>query len=191
MKTSNNINNNENMNGKNNNQTDAEKAFNEALTINVGDRVTSKHYHTTGTVTAISKNGKGETIYYVKFDKPVKSFWIDEMKDTGEFCRYAITKDYDPATGCEREGTAIYYAEELQADYWLKKPRTVHGMEIYPPTTRRPSWLVVADIFSSPKKATLFEICDYLAALYQEHLNAAWASLSTGTIRTPANTGRK
>jgi hypothetical protein len=46
-------------------------------------------------------------------------------------------------------------------------------MEIYKPTARRPSWLIVADIFSTPKEATLFEICDYLAALYQEHHKAA------------------
>ena len=153
-------------------ETDAEKAFNEALTINVGDRVTSKHYHQTGTVTAI-RTEKGKTQYDVKFDKPVKSFWSDEMREMGDFCRYAITKDYDPATGCEREGTAIYYAEELQADYWLTNPRTAYGMEIYPPTTCRPSWLVVADIFSTPKEATLYEICDYLAALYQENHKAA------------------
>lgn len=150
----------------------AEKAFNEALTINVGDRVTSKHYHTTGTVTRIRQE-KGQTLYDVKFDKPVKSFWSDEMRDTGDFCRYAITKDYDPATGCEREGTSIYYAEELQADYWQTEPRTIFDIEIYKPTARRPTWLVVPDIFSTPKEATLYEICDYLAALYQEHHKAS------------------
>lgn len=153
-------------------EADAEKAFNEALTINVGDRVTSKYYHTIGTVTRIRQE-KGQTLYDVKFDKPVKSFWGDEMKDTGDFCRYAITKDYDPVTGCEREGTAIYYAEELQADYWQSEPRTIFDIEIYKPTARRPTWLVVADIFSEPKQATLYEICDYLAALYQENHKAA------------------
>jgi len=153
-------------------ETDAEKAFREALTINVGDRVTSKHYHTIGTVTGIRQE-KGQTLYDVKFDKPVKSFWSDEMKDTGDFCRYAITKDYDPSTGCEREGTAIYYAEELQADYWQREPRTIFDIEIFKPTDRCPTWLVVADIFSEPKQATLYEICDYLAALYQENRKAA------------------
>lgn len=153
-------------------QSDAEQAFNEALTINVGDRVTSKHYHQTGTVTTIRQE-KGEMVYDVKFDKPVKSFWTEqEMKET-TFGRYAITKNYDPATGCEIEGTAIYYAEELQADFWLSNSRTIFDIEIYKPTDRRPSWLVVPDIFSDPKKMTLREVCDMLAARYQEERGKA------------------
>lgn len=152
--------------------SDTEKAFRETLTIKVGDRVTSKHYHQTGTVTTFRQE-KGEMVYDVKFDKPVKSFWTEqEMKET-TFGRYAITKNYDPATGCEIEGTAIYYAEELQADFWLSNSRTVYGMEIFKPTDRRPSWLVVADIFSDPKEMTLREVCDMLAARYQEEHKAA------------------
>jgi hypothetical protein len=45
-------------------------------------------------------------------------------------------------------------------------------MEIYAPTEKRQTWLVVSDIFSSPKEATLQEITDYLAALYQEQHKA-------------------
>ena len=151
---------------------EAEKTFRETLTIKVGDRVTSKHYHQTGTVTNIRQE-KGEMVYDVKFDKPVKSFWTEqEMKET-TFGRYAITKNYDPATGCEIEGTAIYYAEELQADFWLSNSRTIFGMEIFKPTDRRPSWLVVADIFSDPKEMTLREVCDMLAARYQEEHKVA------------------
>ena len=151
---------------------EAEKTFSETLTIKIGDRVTSKHYHQTGTVTTIRQE-KGEMVYDVKFDKPVKSFWTEqEMKET-TFGRYAITKNYDPATGCEIEGTAIYYAEELQADFWLSNSRTIFDMEIFKPTDRRPSWLVVADIFSEPKEMTLREVCDMLAAHYQEEHKAA------------------
>ena len=149
-----------------------EVEFSETLTIKVGDRVTSKHYHQTGTVTTIRQE-KGEMVYDVKFDKPVKSFWTEQdMKET-TFGRYAITKNYDPATGCEIEGTAIYYAEELQADFWLSNSRTIFDMEIFKPTARRPSWLLVADIFSDPKEMTLREVCDMLSARYQEEHKAA------------------
>lgn len=68
---------------------------------------------------------------------------------------------------------AQHYREVLTADYWGEHaPRVFQfdgdEIEIYAPTDRRPSWLVVADIFSSPKEATLDEVADYLAARYQE-----------------------
>lgn len=151
--------------------TETEKAFNEAMTIKVGDRVLSKKYGVIGTVTVI-RTERVDTIYDVKFDKPVKSFWTNEDMTTTYFSRYAITKNYD-GEGREVVGSAVYYAEELQADYWLRNPRTIFDVEIYKPTERRPSWLVVADIFTKPKQATLFEVCDYLAALYQEKHKAA------------------
>lgn len=144
-----------------------EQAFNDVLTIRKGDKVLSKHYGTIGTVTRIYQE-KGKTLYDVEFEQPVKSFWSDEMSSTGNFCRFGITKNFD-TDGREIVGTPVYYAEELQADYWLSKARTIFDLEIFPPTECRPQWVVVYDLFSTPKLATLFEISSYLSALYQEH----------------------
>ena len=144
-----------------------EQAFNDVLTISEGDKVLSKHYGTIGTVTRIYQE-KGQTLYDVEFEQPVKSFWSDEMRSTGNFCRFGITKNFD-TEGREIEGSPVYYAEELQADYWLSKARTIFDLEILPPTEHRPQWVVIYDLFSTPKLATLFEISSYLSALYQEH----------------------
>lgn len=83
---------------------------------------------------------------------------ISEKQETGD-----TTHTYD----------SEHYREVLTADYWGEHaPRMFQfdgdEIEIYAPTDRRPSWLVVADIFSSPKEATLDEVADYLAARYQE-----------------------
>lgn len=144
-----------------------EQAFNDALTISEGDKVLSKHYGTIGTVTRIYQE-KGKTLYDVEFEQPVKSFWSNEMSSTGNFCRFGITKNFD-AEGREIVGSAVYYAEELQADYWLGKARTIFDLEILPPTENRPQWLVNYDLLNTPKLATLYEIASYLSALYQEH----------------------
>jgi hypothetical protein len=144
-----------------------EQAFNNVLTISEGDKVLSKHYGTIGTVTRIYKE-KGKTLYDVEFEQPIKCFWTDEMKKATSFSRDGITKNFD-AEDREIVGSPVYYAEELQADYWLGKARTIFDIEMFPPTERRPQWVVVYDIFSTPKLATLFEISSYLSALYQEH----------------------
>lgn len=144
-----------------------EQAFNDVLTISEGDKVLSKYYGTIGTVTRIYQE-KGKTLYDVEFEQPVKSFWSDEMSSTGNFCRFGITKNFD-TEGREIVGSPVYYAEELQADYWLSKARTIFDLEILPPTEHRPQWVVINDLFNTPKLATLFEISSYLSALYQEH----------------------
>lgn len=144
-----------------------EQAFNDVLTISEGDKVLSKHYGTIGTVTRIYQE-KGKTLYDVEFEQPIKCFWTDEMKKATSFSRDGITKNFD-AEGREIIGSPVYYAEELQADYWLGKARTIFDIEMFPSTERRPQWVVVYDIFSTPKLATLFEISSYLSALYQEH----------------------
>jgi hypothetical protein len=144
-----------------------EQAFNDVLTISEGDKVLSKHYGTIGTVTRIYKE-KDKTLYDVEFEQPIKCFWTDEMKKATSFSRDGITKNFD-AEDREIVGSPVYYAEELQADYWLGKARTIFDIEMFPPTERRPQWVVVYDIFSTPKLATLFEISSYLSALYQEH----------------------
>lgn len=156
-------------------ETDAEKAFREALTINVGDRVKVKSQDTPADVTAISEDGQ---YFTVKFVYPVREFWTGNTMQTATYSRYGITRNYDRMTGEEIVGNAQYYAEELQADYWEEhEPRTfkfgTNEIEVFAPTEKRPTWLVVADIFSEPKQATLYEICDYLAALYQENHKAA------------------
>ena len=142
-------------------------AFNDVLTIREGDKVLSKHYGTIGTVTRIYKE-KGKTLYEVEFEQPIKCFWTDEMKKATSFIRDGITKNFD-AEGREIVGSAVYYAEELQADYWLGKARTIFDLEILPPTENRPQWLVNYDLLNTPKLATLYEIASYLSALYQEH----------------------
>lgn len=144
-----------------------EQAFNDVLTISEGDKVLSKHYGTIGTVTRIYQE-KGKTLYDVEFEQPIKSFWSNEMSSTGNFCRFGITKNFD-TEGREIVGSPVYYAEELQADYWLSKARTIFDLEILPPTEHRPQWVVNYDLLSTPKLATLFEISSYLSALYQEH----------------------
>lgn len=146
-----------------------EEVFNDLLTIKVGDCVKVKTQDTPANVVAISEDGRH---YTVKFTSPVRSLWTDEVIQTATYSRYGITRNYDRMTGEVIEGNAIYYAEELQAEYWGDKPRTFIDMEIFKPTEKRPTWLVVSDIFSEPKVATLYEICDYLAALYQEKRKA-------------------
>lgn len=149
--------------------------FADALGIKVGDRVKVKNHDTPADVTAISEDGK---YYTVKFLRPVREFWTGDTTTTATYSRYGITRNYDRMTGEEIVGNAQYYAEELQADYWEDhEPRTfkfdTNEIEVFMPTDRRPSWLLVADIFSEPKGMTLREVCDYLAACYQkEHKTA-------------------
>lgn len=144
-----------------------EQAFNDVLTISKGDKVISKLYGSMGIVTGIRQE-KGQTHYDVRFEKPIKSIWSDETSYTGDFSRFGITKNFD-AQGREIIGSAVYYAEELQADYWLGKARKIYDLEILPPTENRPQWLVNYDLLNTPKLATLYEIASYLSALYQEH----------------------
>lgn len=142
--------------------------FADALEIREGDRVLSKHFQTTGTVTGIYE-WNGGMCYDVTLDKAVRGLSGETITKTA-FRRYGITKNYDPQGNTEIVGNAIYYAEELQAGFWGtdSTPRTIFDCEIFKPTDRRPSWLLVTDIFSSPKEATLDEVADYLAARYQE-----------------------
>lgn len=144
-----------------------EQAFNDVLTISEGDKVISKLYGSMGIVTGIRQE-KGQTHYDVRFEKPIKSIWSDETSYTGDFSRFGITKNFD-TEGREIVGSAVYYAEELQADYWLGKARTIFDLEILPPTENRPQWLVNYDLLNTPKLATIYEIASYLSALYQEH----------------------
>jgi hypothetical protein len=157
--------------------TDSQTAqdFADALEIREGDRVLSKHYGTMATVLGREYDKQRKAWYYrVQFDTMQRNMDGLEFNVT-EFHRDGLTKNYDPATGRERVGNAEYYRETLLAEFWgnNRTPRTVYGMEIFKPTDRRPSWLVVADIFSEPKEMTLREVCDMLAARYQEEQGKA------------------
>jgi len=169
MKTSNNIQSNESNNRVKN--TQAVQDFADALEIKTGDRVLSKHYGAMGTVVSIDfDQWRHDTAYRVRFDKPVRSDWTRERLAELSFTRYGITKNYYPQGIAEIVGNAIYYAEELQAGFWGtdSKPRTIFDCEIFKPTDRRPSWLLVADIFSQPQEMTLQQVAEYLARRYQE-----------------------
>lgn len=149
-----------------------ETEFSDTLTddLKEGDRVLSRHYGAKATVLGREWDKQRKAWYYrVKFDTMQRHMDGSEFNVT-EFHRDGLTKNYDPATGRERVGNAEYYRETLLAEFWGndRTPRTVFDMEIFKPTDRRPSWLVVADIFSEPKEMTLREVCDMLAARYQE-----------------------
>jgi len=154
------------------------KDFSDTLAddLKAGDRVLSRHYGAQATVLGREWDKQRKAWdYRVKFDTMQRNMDGSEFNVT-EFHRDGLTKNYDPATGRERVGNAEYYRETLLAELWGndRTPRTVYGMEIFKPTDRRPSWLVVADIFSEPKEMTLREVCDMLAACYQEeHSKAA------------------
>jgi len=135
-----------------------------------GDRVLSRHYGAKATVLGREWDKQRKAWYYrVQFDTMQRNTDGSEFNVT-EFHRDGLTKNYDPVTCSERVGNAEYYRETLLAEFWGndRTPRTVFDMEIFKPTDRRPSWLVVADIFSEPKEMTLREVCDMLAARYQE-----------------------
>ena len=173
MKTQNNIQSNESNNRVKN--TQAAQDFADALEIKTGDRVLSKHYGAMGTVVSIDfDQWRHETAYRVRFDKPVRSDWTRERLAELSFTRYGITKNYYPQGIAEIVGNAIYYAEELQAGFWGtdSKPRRFQfgdsEVEVFAPTDRRPSWLLVADIFSQPQEMTLQQVAEYLASRYQE-----------------------
>ena len=173
MKTQNNIHSNESNNRVKN--TQAAQDFADALEIKTGDRVLSKHYGAMGTIVSIDfDQWRHETAYRVRFDKPVRSDWTRERLAELSFSRYGITKNYYPQGTAEIVGNAIYYAEELQAGFWGtdSKPRRFKfensEVEVFAPTDRRPSWLLVADIFSEPQEMTLQQVAEYLAHRYQE-----------------------
>lgn len=68
---------------------------------------------------------------------------------------------------------AAHYREVLTAEYWGEhEPRKFvfngRTLEVYKPTSRRPSWLLVEGIFSQPQQMTLDGIADHLAKLYAE-----------------------
>ena len=143
--------------------------------LKAGDRVLSRHYGAQATVLGREWDKQRKAWYYrVQFDTMQRHMDGSEFNVT-EFHRDGLTKNYDPATGRERVGNAEYYRETLLAEFWgnNRTPRTVYGMEIFKPTDRRQSWLVVADIFSEPKEMTLREVCDMLAARYQEEQGEA------------------
>lgn len=154
-----------------------ETEFSDTLTddLKEGDRVLSRHYGAQATVLGREWDKQRKAWYYrVQFDTMQRHMDGSEFNVT-EFHRDGLTKNYDHATGRERVGNAEYYRETLLAEFWGndRTPRTVYGMEIFKPTDRRPSWLVVADIFSEPKEMTLREVCDMLAARYQEEQGKA------------------
>ena len=143
--------------------------------LKAGDRVLSINYGALATVLGKEWDKQRKAWYYrVKFDTMQRHMDRSEF-NVAEFRRDGLTKNYDPATGREREGNAEYYRETLLAEFWGNDstPRTLYGMDIFKPTDRRPSWLVVADIFSEPKEMTLREVCDMLAARYQEEHKTA------------------
>ena len=154
--------------------TDTQTAqdFADALEIKTGDRVLSKHFQTMGTVTGIYE-WNGGTCYDVTLDKAVRGFSGETITKTA-FRRYGITKNYYPQGTAEIVCNALYYAEELQAGFWGtdSKPRRFQfensEVEVFAPTDRRPSWLLVADIFSQPQEMTLQQVAEYLARRYQE-----------------------
>lgn len=153
------------------------KDFSDTLAddLKAGDRVLSRHYGAQATVLGREWDKQRKAWYYrVQFDTMQRHMDGSEFNVT-EFHRDGLTKNYDPATERERVGNAEYYRESLLAEFWGndRTPRTVYGMEIFKPTDRRPSWLVVADIFSEPKEMTLREVCDMLAARYQEEQGKA------------------
>ena len=140
-----------------------------------GDRVLSRHYGAKATVLGKEWDKQRKAWYYrVQFDTMQRHMDGSEFNVT-EFHRDGLTKNFDPVTCSERVGNAEYYRESLLAEFWGndRTPRTVFGMEIFKPTDRRPSWLVVADIFSEPKEMTLREVCDMLAARYHEEQGEA------------------
>lgn len=143
--------------------------------LKAGDRVLSRHYGAQATVLGREWDKQRKAWYYrVQFDKMQRNMDGSEFNVT-EFHRDGLTKNYDPVTCSERVGNAEYYRESLLAEFWGndRTPRTVYGMEIFKPTDRRPSWLVVADIFGEPKEMTLREVCDMLAVRYQEEQDKA------------------
>ena len=161
----------------NNNNIESKNRVNDTLAddLKAGDRVLSRHYGAQATVLGREWDKQRKAWYYrVQFDTMQRHTDGSEFNVT-EFHRDGLTKNYDPATGRERVGNAEYYRETLLAEFWGndRTPRTVYGMEIFKPTNRRPTWLVVADIFSEPKEMTLREVCDMLAARYQEEQGKA------------------
>ena len=128
-----------------------------------GDRVLVKELGVLATVVDTS------FCYTVEYDSPIDRNGHTYTRDT--YGRTGLTKNFDPE-GREIVGNAEYYRESLLAEWWGndRTPRTVFGCEIYKPTPRRQSWLVVADIFSRPQEMTLRQVCDYLADRYRESI---------------------
>ena len=85
--------------------------------IRTGDRVWCKHYKTMGTVTDVVTY-YGSLRYHVSYDAPVRTTDRQGTKEVSDtkgglgYLRYGITKNYDEQG--EREGTALYYAEQLR-----------------------------------------------------------------------------
>lgn len=95
----------------NNSYNESVNGMSQVLTIKVGDRVKVKSQDTPADVIAISNDGKW---YTVKFVRPVREFWTDDIMTKATYSRYGITKNYDRMTGEEQEGNATYYAEQLK-----------------------------------------------------------------------------
>lgn len=155
-----------------------EVAFYDNLAIFVGDRVTSKHYCVQGVVTG-TEYKNGEKLYIVKFDKPVKCFWTGQMTQETSFSRYGITKNYDPLTSREKECNALYYAEELQATYYMRdiiafRFKFTDGdttVNVHKPTGRGPKgdrWRTVIKVADSEPVTTwrtLYDLSRHLQVL--------------------------
>ena len=140
--------------------------------IKEGDRVFSRHYKTMGTVVG-RYWWSGGNCYRVRMDRECEGGFGRKFTVTS-FVRDGITKNI--GKDCQEiKGNAEYYREILLASWWgfNGEPRTIFDLEIFAPIPRRPSWLVVSDIFSSPREATLYEIASYLAARYQDEHKAA------------------
>lgn len=145
------------------------KTFEDIMTINVGDEVLARIFDRIGKVEDISQKN-GETLYTVSFTDPIIGLDGKKRKIT-EFGRYGITKNYDQK-GREQVGNVVYYAEELQGD-WYGHSIDIHGMEIFRPTENRPTFVVIADPLSQPQEMTLKEVSKELARCYHQKMDAA------------------
>lgn len=132
--------------------------------ISIGDTVLVRltEYGDFATVESIRKDKNGRDIYHVKYHNP---HWSNITH--ADYLREGITKNYDQ-NGHEIIGNAQYYCEELTASWWGDEhtPRTVFDFEIYPPTAKRNTWLI--DTLFGVEETTLDDICNQLAALYQQ-----------------------
>lgn len=133
-------------------------------TISIGDRVLCKFHGVLATVDHFGIH-KGKKTYIVKYDEPIaRPYGLKYQFD--EYLREGITKNYDK-NGREIIGNAQYYSETLTSSFWGDNaPRKFWDLEIYPPTAKRGTWLI--DTLFGVEETTLDDICNRLAALYQQ-----------------------
>ena len=132
--------------------------------INIGDRVLCKFHGVLATVDHFGIH-EGKKTYIVKYDEQrVRPYGLKYQFD--EYLREGITKNYDK-NGREIIGNAQYYSEILTASFWDDQvPISIYGLDIYPPTEKRKTWLV--DTLFGVEETTLDDICNRLSAIYQQ-----------------------